>query len=530
MAVRIGDSPTVPVPGGANGVLGSASNTRRGLLIARTEVTGSLNAGHYAAIGDLAETGVVKKKEWNTTLDQYTRDSHLKLHDTKVATNANFDVGGHSAPYPGHFSLPAKERCHCRCSLLSVIDDALMQDPPGDGVLPPGVHPSTGTAPPAPAPSAPVVIEPPPAIIEPVEPGPPPVVNVAPIEPAPPAAVAVEAEAAFVPEGMSFTAYDKIDPEDALQVLGQNVRRKADAIRSGNILQEEHVRELGSMVRKYVESVVKIPAQQKAAVVDRIVAGGNYRKVLAQLREAEKGSAAEAALRLEAKKAGTALADAGALERQLTKKIRDERIYHIQDALRNVRDFGGKKIPMKAKSRKGAMGQLVDDVVEENYPKDWAVAIDKRDDLESLLVWDEVVDRGEYKSFRFGDKYSTHALRLSGHAKSSQRSCAVHEVGHLMTEQVANTKGRQILSDIERQFFSRRTKGQAVEVMNGDESTIPDKFFDRYCGRVYDHDSREIVSMGMEYLFDPNVTMNAANKLWADTEYTDLILGMLAGM
>jgi phage portal protein BeeE len=33
MAVRIGDSPTVPVPGGANGVLGSASNTRRGFSV-----------------------------------------------------------------------------------------------------------------------------------------------------------------------------------------------------------------------------------------------------------------------------------------------------------------------------------------------------------------------------------------------------------------------------------------------------------------------------------------------------------------
>jgi uncharacterized protein with gpF-like domain len=103
-------------------VLDQGQNTIRGLLIARTETTGALNAGHQAAQKRLAQLGVLAKKEWFAVVDIHTRDTHIDAHGQQVAVNDNFQVGSESAPYPGHYGLSGKERCHCRCTSLSVYE------------------------------------------------------------------------------------------------------------------------------------------------------------------------------------------------------------------------------------------------------------------------------------------------------------------------------------------------------------------------------------------------------------------------
>lgn len=124
LTVRIGDSPTVPVPGGADGVLGSASNTIRALNIARTETTGALNAGQFTQQEELFRDGVTDGMEWMTVIDQYARDSHVALNGKRAPGDfpvGRWSVGGYDAPYPGHHSLPAAERCNCRCTLSPVV-------------------------------------------------------------------------------------------------------------------------------------------------------------------------------------------------------------------------------------------------------------------------------------------------------------------------------------------------------------------------------------------------------------------------
>jgi uncharacterized protein with gpF-like domain len=124
MAVRIGDAPTVPVPGGAAGVLGSESNMLRAMTIARTESGGAMNAGHFATQQHLAAQGLIQGKEWVALIDGYTRDSHRAAHGQKVPADKNFVLGfggpGHEAPYPGHHGLAAGERINCRCTVISV--------------------------------------------------------------------------------------------------------------------------------------------------------------------------------------------------------------------------------------------------------------------------------------------------------------------------------------------------------------------------------------------------------------------------
>lgn len=116
LIVRIGDHPTVP--GVTDGVLGSQSNTVRAANIARTESTMALNAGHYQQQQELIDLGLGKGRLWHATTDQYTRASHLANHGKRSSEAGLFDVGEHPARYPGDPSLPAEERCSCRCTVL----------------------------------------------------------------------------------------------------------------------------------------------------------------------------------------------------------------------------------------------------------------------------------------------------------------------------------------------------------------------------------------------------------------------------
>lgn len=121
MTVRIGDGPTVAVGFGQDGVLGSASNTIRATLIARTETTGAMNGGHQAAMDGLAQDGLIDGKEWLSTVDQYTRPRHLALgNESPIPVRGMFQVGNYRVPYPGHHSLPAEDRCNCRCTTIAV--------------------------------------------------------------------------------------------------------------------------------------------------------------------------------------------------------------------------------------------------------------------------------------------------------------------------------------------------------------------------------------------------------------------------
>jgi len=122
LAVRIGDGPTVPVEVGAEGVLGSASNTLRGQTIARTESTGALNAGHQIGQQELFDEGLIRKKEWLSVIDNATRDQHIAENGQKVRVDENFVLpNGETAPYPGYYGLSAGQRVNCRCTSLSSI-------------------------------------------------------------------------------------------------------------------------------------------------------------------------------------------------------------------------------------------------------------------------------------------------------------------------------------------------------------------------------------------------------------------------
>jgi SPP1 gp7 family putative phage head morphogenesis protein len=102
--------------------LGGEMSKTRAMTIARTESTGSLNAGHYAAQQELAAEGLPMKKEWSAVLDDEVRDTHALLNGVAVPVKEDFNLGGWQTPYPGYYQLPAEERINCRCTIISQFD------------------------------------------------------------------------------------------------------------------------------------------------------------------------------------------------------------------------------------------------------------------------------------------------------------------------------------------------------------------------------------------------------------------------
>lgn len=95
-------------------VMGPAANDVRAMRIARSEQTGSLNAGAHEARKKLIDMGVVKGRAWLSIIDRTTRDSHEEADGQEVANDEKFVLNGvdgrQECDYPGDTVLTAAER------------------------------------------------------------------------------------------------------------------------------------------------------------------------------------------------------------------------------------------------------------------------------------------------------------------------------------------------------------------------------------------------------------------------------------
>lgn len=85
--------------------------------IAQTEMA---SASQAAQVEGFEQSGVVEGKQWNTSLDDLVRDSHLIEGQTRKLDQP-FDVGGSPANGPADPGLPAGDRINCRCFVTPVF-------------------------------------------------------------------------------------------------------------------------------------------------------------------------------------------------------------------------------------------------------------------------------------------------------------------------------------------------------------------------------------------------------------------------
>lgn len=88
---------------------------RSSLLYARTAMTGAQNAGRVERMKEAEEMGIKVQKQWMSTLDSRTRDSHKGMDGEIVDVDEEFSNG---LEYPGDPSGDPSEVYNCRCTLV----------------------------------------------------------------------------------------------------------------------------------------------------------------------------------------------------------------------------------------------------------------------------------------------------------------------------------------------------------------------------------------------------------------------------
>jgi len=87
--------------------------------IARTEV---LRSSNFATTEAQRMSGIVSKRQWVSTLDDRTRETHAELSGQERGIDEPFEVDGKQAMHPGDFGDPSED-CSCRCTTVAIIDE-----------------------------------------------------------------------------------------------------------------------------------------------------------------------------------------------------------------------------------------------------------------------------------------------------------------------------------------------------------------------------------------------------------------------
>lgn len=141
------------------------------------------------------------------------------------------------------------------------------------------------------------------------------------------------------------------------------------------------------------------------------------------------------------------------------------------------------------------------------YPTDW---VDTSVNHSVLSL--KKTDRGFYNDIR-------RELSVSGETANNQFRTAIHELGHRFEHVVDG------ITDVERVFYERRTRGEALQWLGGgykkQEVSRFDDFLDKYMGKEYLDDFYELVSMGFEMGYTDPLT------LLKDEDMAQFIYGIL---
>ena len=92
------------------GIFGKARAQR----IARTEAHLAVMTGSF----EVAKQNGITHKQWLSSLDERTRETHLEANGQTVEIDEPFQVGDAEGMFPGDPELPPEENINCRCTLL----------------------------------------------------------------------------------------------------------------------------------------------------------------------------------------------------------------------------------------------------------------------------------------------------------------------------------------------------------------------------------------------------------------------------
>ncbi|HAJ96411.1 MAG TPA: hypothetical protein DCO72_01570 [Ruminococcus sp.] len=97
------------------------------MRIARTEGHRVQCNAQYDACQSAKQSGADVVNQWDSTMDNRTRDTHRRLHGQLREVGYPFEIDGMTADYPGAFGIPSED-IHCRCAMLQRARWALSPD------------------------------------------------------------------------------------------------------------------------------------------------------------------------------------------------------------------------------------------------------------------------------------------------------------------------------------------------------------------------------------------------------------------
>lgn len=103
----------------------SSSNENLMKTFARTAMTGAQNSGRSTRLSEAKKIGLNVVKEWMSTLDDRTRDSHRAIDGEKISVGDKWHPTKFSngCRFPGDPQGPAHEVYNCRCTLVGDLVD-----------------------------------------------------------------------------------------------------------------------------------------------------------------------------------------------------------------------------------------------------------------------------------------------------------------------------------------------------------------------------------------------------------------------
>ncbi|OAH53889.1 hypothetical protein AWH48_11515 [Domibacillus aminovorans] len=96
-------------------------NATKAMRIVRTESKRLIEISKLDSVQHANKNGVVIMKEWNSSRDERTRNSHKSLDSKKIPTDAEFSIGSDKGKAPTLFSRP-ENSINCRCFLTYSVE------------------------------------------------------------------------------------------------------------------------------------------------------------------------------------------------------------------------------------------------------------------------------------------------------------------------------------------------------------------------------------------------------------------------
>ena len=195
-----------------------------------------------------------------------------------------------------------------------------------------------------------------------------------------------------------------------------------------------------------------------------------------------------------------------------------------QDLDKKVKTANNKQIDIVAKSLMFKNGGTIKLGKTTNTTK--AVALQLQKDLENIIHKDLIQDlKLETAYTKDSRNYFSRNYNKIFINKDTKRTTAIHETMHWL--EFNNPE----VSKKVNAFLEYRTQGEKAEKLNKlvpkanygkDEMAKKDNFFNPYCGKVYQTGATEILSMGLQEVFD-----NAIDFSKNDPEYFNFVLDII---